>query len=329
MRSGQILGAEALIRWIHPEKGLIPPLDFLPSIEGTELEIQIGDWVNNQALEQIETWEDQGVHLEISVNIASHHLQSESFVEQLTAALEIHSKVKSQQLQLEVLESSALSDLSIISDIIEQCQSELGVSVALDDFGTGYSALTHIRDLSANVIKIDRTFVRDILIDPSDYSIIEGIISLAHAFNHKIIEDYSPNPEWLQYAELAESLSLQDKRRMLIQLTIKHWYSNILFLTESGLTDLKVTRCHLSIWFDRLRNEKLFTESWLDEVKQHHDALFSLARELVKTTQNQQGISHSPSSVDQFKAAYHDLNQLLSPETVPVESKIITATANK
>lgn len=189
MRSGQILGAEALIRWIHPEKGLIPPLDFLPSIEGTELEIQIGDWVNNQALEQIETWEDQGVHLEISVNIASHHLQSESFVEQLTAALEIHSKVKSQQLQLEVLESSALSDLSIISDIIEQCQSELGVSVALDDFGTGYSALTHIRDLSANVIKIDRTFVRDILIDPSDYSIIEGIISLAHAFNHKIIAE--------------------------------------------------------------------------------------------------------------------------------------------
>ena len=183
MRSGQILGAEALIRWIHPEKGLIPPLDFLPSIEGTELEIQIGDWVNNQALEQIETWEDQGVHLEISVNIASHHLQSESFVEQLTAALEIHSKVKSQQLQLEVLERSAHSDLSIISDIIEQCQSELGVSVALDDFGTGYSNFAHILKIRPDYIKIDGSLIKDINEDKNSYEMVKSIIEFSKALN--------------------------------------------------------------------------------------------------------------------------------------------------
>ena len=179
MKTGKVFGVEALIRWIHPEKGLIPPLDFLPLIDGTELEIQVGGWVINEALQQLDDWQQQGIKLEVSINISSHHLQSEAFFDQLNEALDKHPDVNSQDLQLEILESSALGDINAISGIIKSCQNVLGVNVALDDFGTGYSSLTHMKNLSANTIKIDQTFVRDLLDDPNDYSIIEGVIGLA------------------------------------------------------------------------------------------------------------------------------------------------------
>jgi diguanylate cyclase (GGDEF)-like protein/PAS domain S-box-containing protein len=189
MVSGDVFGAEALIRWIHPEQGLIPPLEFLPVIEGTKLELQIGDWVINQALMQLESWQKQGIKLEVSVNIASHHLQSDAFFSQLDDALKKHPVVEPGCLQLEILESSALGDLNAVSRIIKRCQDSLGVNVSLDDFGTGYSSLTHLRSLSANTIKIDQTFVRDMLDDPSDYAIIDGVIGLADAFDREVIAE--------------------------------------------------------------------------------------------------------------------------------------------
>lgn len=189
MTTGEVFGAEALIRWSHPVKGLIPPLDFLPLIDGTTLEIKIGDWVISEALKQIKLWQQQGLSLEISVNIASYHLQSPSFITQLEAALALHPDIKSKSLQLEILESSALSDLTAISTIIKTCQNDLGVNIALDDFGTGYSSLSHLRYLSADIIKIDQSFVRDMLDDPDDYAIINGVIGLAHAFNREVIAE--------------------------------------------------------------------------------------------------------------------------------------------
>ncbi|NOQ17082.1 MAG: EAL domain-containing protein, partial [Methyloprofundus sp.] len=189
MRTGDVYGAEALIRWIHPKKGLIPPLDFLPLIDGTELEIEIGNWVLKQAVQQIAIWHEMGIKLQISVNIASYHLQSNNFFSYLETLLENYPEIKSSLLQLEILESSVLSDVTIISHIIKRCQTELGVSIALDDFGTGYSSLTHLRSLPANIIKIDQSFVRDILDDPNDYTIIDGIVRLAESFNRGIIAE--------------------------------------------------------------------------------------------------------------------------------------------
>jgi len=189
MVTGKVFGAEALIRWIHPEKGLIPPLDFLPLIDNTELEIKVGNWVINQALSQLDAWNQQGIQIEVSINIASHHLLSETFFTELESALVKYSSVDSQCLQLEILESSALGDLNAISTIIETCQGALGVKVALDDFGTGYSSLTHLRCLPANTIKIDQSFVRDMLDDPSDYAIIDGIIGLSDSFNREVIAE--------------------------------------------------------------------------------------------------------------------------------------------
>ena len=189
MRTGEVFGAEALLRWLHPQKGLVPPLDFLPLIDGAALEIQIGNWVINQGLQQLDDWNKQGIALEVSVNIASHHLLSPTFIAELESALARYPAVQPNRLQLEILESSALSDVNTISTIIATCQNSYGVSIALDDFGTGYSSLTHLKNLSANAIKIDKSFVRDMLSDADDYAIINGVIGLANAFNLDLIAE--------------------------------------------------------------------------------------------------------------------------------------------
>jgi len=189
MQTGKVFGMEALLRWIHPEKGLIPPLAFLPIISDTALEIKVGNWVINQALMQLEAWQQQNITIEVSVNISSHHLLSQDFFTELEKALAQVPSVNSNYLELEILESSALGDLDEVCSIIKICQEALGVNVALDDFGTGYSSLTHLRHLSANTIKIDQSFTKKMLDDPSDFSIIKGVISLAQAFNRKIIAE--------------------------------------------------------------------------------------------------------------------------------------------
>jgi diguanylate cyclase (GGDEF)-like protein/PAS domain S-box-containing protein len=195
MKTGEVYGAEALIRWFHPEKGLIPPLDFLPKIEGTDLEVEIGDWVVAEALKQLDLWKMQGVELEVSVNIASNHLQAPSFFAMLDDLLELHPNVDAHNLQLEILESSALGELQIMSSILKTCREALGVSVALDDFGTGYSSLAHIRNLSADTIKIDQSFVRDMLDDPNDYAIIDSVIGLSDSFNRAVIAEGVENTD--------------------------------------------------------------------------------------------------------------------------------------
>ena len=189
MKAGEVFGAEALIRWQHPKKGLILPAEFLPVIEGTELETKIGDSVINQALKQLAFWKEQRIDIEVSVNISSYHLQSPLFVAKLEDALAMHPNVDSKYLQLEILESSALGDLNTVSSILKTCRDALGVNIALDDFGTGYSSLTHLRNLMVHTIKIDQSFVRDVLDDPNDYAIIDGMIGLAKSFDREVIAE--------------------------------------------------------------------------------------------------------------------------------------------
>jgi len=189
MKTGNVFGMEALIRWIHPEKGLIPPLEFLPIVENTDLEIKIGNWVINQAIKQLSLWRKENIELVLSINIASYHLLSPLFITDLEQALSVYPEVDASHLELEILESSVLSDLDTINQIIKICRQLLGIKVALDDFGTGYSSLTHLRNLAAHTIKIDQSFVRDMLEDPSDYAIVEGVIALSDSFEREIIAE--------------------------------------------------------------------------------------------------------------------------------------------
>lgn len=186
--TGRVTGAEALIRWQHPERGLLAPASFLPVIEDHPLSIAVGEWVIATALAQMRLWQDQGLALPVSVNIGAHQLQQDGFAARLGELLAACPQVSPQQLQLEVLETTLLKDLVKVSEVMAACQL-LGVSFALDDFGTGYSSLTHLRHLPAQTLKIDQSFVRDMLEDASDLAIVSGVIGLAQAFNREVIAE--------------------------------------------------------------------------------------------------------------------------------------------
>lgn len=188
MRTGKVIGAEALIRWQHPERGLLAPALFLPVIEDHSLAVSIGEWVIDTALTQIERWRAAGLDIPVSVNIGGRQLQQSDFVERLRTLLASHPQVNPSCLEMEILETTALDDIAQISQLIEECD-QLGVSFALDDFGTGYSSLTYLKRLRVKVLKIDQSFVRDMLDDPDDLAILEGVMGLAKAFHRDVIAE--------------------------------------------------------------------------------------------------------------------------------------------
>jgi len=189
MRSGQVVGAEALIRWQHPDRGLLAPSEFLPVIEDHPLAVDVGEWVIDTALTQIERWHEVGLHLQqVSVNVGARQLQQGDFVARLKSILAKHPQVNPANLQIEVLETSALSDMTQVSKVIEEC-AQIGVMFALDDFGTGYSSLTYLKRLRVALLKIDQSFVRDMLEDADDLAILEGVIGLAAAFKRQVIAE--------------------------------------------------------------------------------------------------------------------------------------------
>jgi len=188
MRSGVVIGAEALIRWQHPELGLLPPAAFMPAIEGHAISISVGQWVVATALDQMAAWQALGLELSVSVNIASMQLQHEGFVAHLAAELARVPTVSPRQLEIEILETSALQDIGHICGVMRACQA-LGVRFALDDFGTGYSSLSYLRRLPAEMVKIDQGFIRDMLGDGEDLAIVKGVIGLAQAFNREVIAE--------------------------------------------------------------------------------------------------------------------------------------------
>jgi len=190
MRTGTVIGFEALIRWQHPKRGLLNPIAFLPFIESHAMSIEVGEWVIDTALTQISLWQKMGLNLplSISVNIAALQLQQSNFTDRLTTLLASHPDVEPRYLELEVLETSALDDVAHVSEIMADCIA-LGVNFALDDFGTGYSSLTYLRNLPASLIKIDQSFVRDMLMDPEDLAIVDGVIGLAKSFKRDVIAE--------------------------------------------------------------------------------------------------------------------------------------------
>ena len=193
LRSGQVVGMEALIRWQHPDKGLLNPGQFLPVIEDHALSVVLGDWVIETAIRQVAAWLDQGLTLEVSVNVGARQLQQDDFVDKLRECLARHPSVSPRFLTMEVLETSALEDLGRTSKVIEAC-AQIGVDFALDDFGTGYSSLTYLKHLPVTLIKIDQSFVSGLLNDTEDLAILEGVVGLAHAFKRQVIAEGMETP---------------------------------------------------------------------------------------------------------------------------------------
>ncbi|ROM90952.1 bifunctional diguanylate cyclase/phosphodiesterase [Pseudomonas brassicacearum] len=188
MRCGAVVGFEALLRWEHPQDGLVPPREFLPFVEETDLIVDIGEWVMEQVLAQLSRWQKNGQRWPVSVNIAARHFQRADFFDRLKTVLARHAWVAPQLLDLEIVESVAIENIQHVSTCLQACQA-LGVRFSLGDFGTGYSSLSYLKRLHTQTIKIDKSFVRDILHDRDDLALTTAVIGLARAFGREVIAE--------------------------------------------------------------------------------------------------------------------------------------------
>jgi diguanylate cyclase (GGDEF)-like protein len=187
MTQGNVIGVEALIRWNHPELGLLHPTQFMNLVDTNELVDLVGQWVITQALQQSNRWKALGIHPIISVNISGQHLQHSDFVSQLHSLLQ-QNPIEDDSIEFEILETVSLDDVNYIAQVIIECR-KLGIKFSLDDFGTGYSSLTYLKNLPVHILKIDQSFVKDMLIDADANAIVEGVIGLSEAFHREIIAE--------------------------------------------------------------------------------------------------------------------------------------------
>ena len=188
LKSGKLFGFEALVRWHHPENGWLGPDAFLPFLEQSELEPVFGAAMIEQALEAMATWRRTGLSVRVSVNVSGPHLLRPGFVDQLAQQLQQYAEVEPGQLCLEIVESAAVADLDLAVKVLHKVR-DLGVEVAIDDFGTGYSTLSYLRTLPADELKIDRSFVLEMLQDQSDEAIVRSVIGLADAFGIRVVAE--------------------------------------------------------------------------------------------------------------------------------------------
>ena len=188
LSSGTITGYEALLRWQHPQEGIIYPQNFIPFVEQTNLIVDIGNWVIEQALTQISNWAVLGKTWSVAVNIAALHFQREDFVETLKHLLSRFPNSSPQMLDIEIVESVILENIPLVVKNINECK-KLGVTFSLDDFGTGYSSLSYLKKLETHSIKIDQSFIRGILDDKNSLLLTIAIIGLAKSFNREVIAE--------------------------------------------------------------------------------------------------------------------------------------------
>jgi diguanylate cyclase (GGDEF)-like protein len=189
LASGRIAGFEGLVRWMHPQRGMVPPMEFIPIAEETGLIIPMGTWVVQEACRQARMWLDDGVNpnLFISVNVSSRQLDGPALPEIVRAALR-ESRLTPTRLKLEITESAVMRDFEVTLKLLKRLK-EIGVGLSLDDFGTGYSSLSLLRRLPVDTLKVDQSFVRAMRGDESGVKMVEAIIQLARLFDLKVVAE--------------------------------------------------------------------------------------------------------------------------------------------
>jgi diguanylate cyclase (GGDEF)-like protein len=186
--SGRIIGAEALIRWHHPDLGLVSPTRFIPMAEEIGLIIPIGDWVLHTACAQNKAWQDAGLPLiSVSVNLSARQFSQEGLVESVAEALQ-NMGLDAKHLELELTESMVMNSAEQFITKLQELEN-LGVQLSIDDFGTGYSSLSYLKRFPLHHLKIDQSFVRDIATDADDAAITSSVIALGHSLNLKVIAE--------------------------------------------------------------------------------------------------------------------------------------------
>lgn len=203
----QIVGMEALLRWNHPQFGLIPPADFIPLAEEMGLMVNLGEWVLNHACQQMKVWHEQGLtSLKLSINLSPQEFLKQRLVDKIKQVLH-ETGLNPHCLELEITESKTM-DVVRSTAILEEL-SALGIQIAIDDFGTGFSSLNYLKNFPIHRLKIDRSFVRDMLNGPKDAKIVSTIISMAHAMNLKVIAEGVETEEQLHFLRNLECDEIQ------------------------------------------------------------------------------------------------------------------------
>ncbi len=202
MHLGTVVGAEALARWKHPDKGVLSPAAFMPLLEGTEIEVAFGAWVVDAGLRLVKMLMEHQFHLPISLNISAPHLQQPGFADWMAQKLADHPQVPPALVEIEITETAALYHVDHVANTLKVLQN-IGLGTSLDDFGTGYSSLTYLRRLPLSTLKIDQSFVHGMMNDAGDLAIVQGVIGLARSFGYRII---------------AEGVETADQGQMLLQL---------------------------------------------------------------------------------------------------------------
>ena len=198
MRSGIVVGAEALVRWMHPDRGLIAPMEFIPLAEEIGLIVPIGEWIMHSACKQIRVCQENGFpSMCVTVNISGIQLKQKNFIETVVKALN-DNHLDPQYLELELTESILVESLEKAIRILNELKS-LGVRISIDDFGTGYSSLNYLKRLPIDILKIDRSFVKDIFIDPGNEAIIKAIVTLARSLNLEVIAEGVETAQQMAY----------------------------------------------------------------------------------------------------------------------------------
>ena len=196
LQTDRISGVEALVRWEHPDHGVIPPAEFLPLAERTGLIVPLTSWVLNEALRQCREWADAGIDLPVAVNVNDRSLVDPRFPGHVRELLE-RWELDGDRLQLELTERSLIGDLRVATDVVERLH-DLGVRISVDDFGTGYSSLSRLRDLPINELKIDRSFVTEMAADGRGANIVRSAIDLGHHLGLSVVAEGVESPVTLE-----------------------------------------------------------------------------------------------------------------------------------
>ena len=319
MTNNKVIGFEALLRWNHPIKGLVYPDSFLPLVEhDASFMIELGHWVLENAFSQLQSWHSAGLDVTLSVNVSSHEVQQENFSTYLKELLVKHPLIKPNTVEIEILETSAFDNFELTSNTLRKCQ-DSGISIAIDDFGTGYASLHYLKKLPMNTLKIDKSFVVDLLTTSQNISIVEASIGLAHAFNSNVIAEGVESEEqgkvllqlgcqlaqgyviskampakdvesWMKsWKGLAswqtiKPINADDRAILHTAMEHKNWINSVeAFLQNktSKLPELNSSKCYLGNWISHSATKGQRNHPAFEQLKEIHSELHSYAEKLL------------------------------------------------